>query len=176
MKQKSYLLKGKYEHSQIPGYFTVKEYIMLEQEGQHCLLLRFQNDMKTPVHAVSFAVQQYDADGNLLASVPVEYENLFIEPKARYSSTQGIVLHEKCVDFAIFVKYIISGSVKYVFKKGIVTEHYEVREYRPRKRHIFNGNKATVLRKYNGNGRGYALIAILSLILAALALLPIIFD
>ena len=174
MKKKHYMIKGEYEHSQIGGYFSVKEFIMLEEQGKHCLLLRFQNEMKTPVHAVEFIVKQLNADGKIIKSVRIRYTDLQVEAGQRYCASNGIVLEDSCADCVVLMRYVISGRNKYIFKRGLVTAHYDFRGYQQERNTESLKNEMIVKRAYSGAGRKlFAVIAILSLFLsvAALALL-----
>ena len=165
-KQKqTFLIKGLYAHPQTHGYFTVKEYIMLEREGKHCLLVRFENEMKSEVSELVFTVKQINAAGKVIGKLKLRYSDLRILPGQRYCTEQGIVLNEECVDCVIQVKYLIVSNVKYVFKRGMVTKHYDPRGYekptqkRKRKSHV------TVRRRYMGGGSYFGWIAFLSFLL-----------
>ena len=163
--KQTFMIKGIYTHAQIHGYFTVKEYIMLEQEGKHCLLVRFENEMNITVNEMDFVVKQYNAAGKLLGKVKIHYSDLEIKSGELYCTEQGIVINEECVDCVVQIKYLIGDNVKYVFKKGWVTEHYDPRGYEqrahvhPRKSHV------TVRRKNMGEGKYFNWIAFLSFVL-----------
>ena len=64
--KQTFLIKGLYGHPQPHGYFTVKEYMMLEREGKHCLLVRFENEMRSAVDELVFVVKQLNAAGKVI--------------------------------------------------------------------------------------------------------------
>ncbi len=165
-KQKqTFLIKGLYGHPQTHGYFTVKEYMMLEREGKHCLLIRFENEMKSAVSELSFTVKQINAAGKVIGRIKLHYSDLRILPGQRYCTEQGIVLNEECVDCVIQVKYLIASNVKYVFRRGMVTEHYDPRGYEKTEKKRKRKSHVTIRRRYMGGGKYFGWIAFLSFVL-----------
>ena len=165
MKKKNYFIKGVYDHPQIGGYLTVKQYIMMEQDGKHCLLLRFENEMKRSIQAVAFTVMQLDSDGAVIASNDVKYTDLNLKSGRLFCPEEGIVLEKKCVDFLIRMRSLVSGETKYLFHKGQVTEHYDPRGYDAPRALQKDGGRTVIRRKYSGGGKAYGWMAFLSLLL-----------
>ena len=164
-KKQSFLIKGLYGHPQTHGYFTVKEYMMLEREGKHCLLIRFENEMKSTISELSFTVKQINATGKVIGRINLHYSDLRILPGQRYCTERGIVLNEECVDCIIQVKYLISSNVKYVFKRGMVTGHYDPRGYEKTEKKRTRKSYLSVRSRYMGGGKYYGWIAFLSFVL-----------
>ena len=156
-KQKqSFLAKGIYTHAQVHGYFTVKEYIMLEEEEKRCLLVRFENEMDVTVNEMDFVVKQFNSAGKLVGKVRIHYSDLSIEPGELYCTEQGIVVSDDCVDCIVQIKYLIGDNVKYVFRRGLVTEHYDPRGYETEKKEVPAHHKSHVtVRLKNATGKAH---------------------
>lgn len=170
------LSKGVYSHFQLSGYLTVKQYMIIEYEGKRCLLLRFKNEMKSRIKAIQFTVKQIDANRQTVKSVTVSYNDLDIGWGSLYSPEEGILLEDACEDFIVQMRYIISGNVKYVFKKDLVTEHYDVRGYDNYSTSSQSECKMSVKNNFLKKRRGYGWIAFLSFILLVLAVIALIYK
>lgn len=177
MKQykQTFMIKGLYSHAQIHGYFTVKEYIMLEREGKHCLLVRFENELLRTVNEMDFTVRQYNAAGKMIGKINLHYTELQIEPGQRYCTQQGIVLDEECVDCVVQIRYLIGEGVKYIFRKGVVTEHYDPRGYEKKEPSRGSKSHVTVRREYMGGGKFFGWIAFISFVLTIAFLVLLIY-
>lgn len=128
-KKNNGMLKGVYKHNQPEGYFSVRHYIIINQKGKRCLLLRFENELSSEVNAVEFRVYQLNGDGEHIGTSTIKYKGLSVQPGQLCSSQDGIVIKNECVDFVVQMRYVISQKTKYVFKKDIVTAHYDRRGY-----------------------------------------------
>lgn len=169
--KKNYLIKGIYGHPQIGGYFVVKQYMMLEQNGKHCLLLRFQNELKTTVQAVEFVLKQLDSAGKTLGRVKITYSDLSIRGGELYAPEQGIVIHDDCVDVIVQMRYVISENIKYLYRKGIVTAHYSTRGFEEQKTDSApQRNRVQIKRSYAAGRKPYRAIAWISLLLVILTI------
>ena len=167
--KESYLVKGDYLYAQPFDDFTVKQYMLVEQEGKRCLLLRFRNDSKMTVTGVEFIVKQMDAQGHPIGNITVRYSSVDIRPDSLYCPEQGIVVEHHCVDCIILMRYVVCDKVKYTFKKGHVRAHYSHRGYIQKKK-TQERTHSHVERRYSGGGWFYRLIAFVSLILVLFSL------
>lgn len=170
MISQNFLIKGIYSHPQLHGYFTVKQYIMLEREDKHCLLIRFENELRADICEIAFTVKQLNAAGKVIGRIKIHYSDLNIRAGQLYCPEQGIVIDDACVDCVIDMKYVVSETVKYVFKKGLVTDHYDPRGYKKPVAHKSETSKITVRRQYMGGGKSFRWIALLSFLMAIVML------
>lgn len=169
------LSKGVYNHFQISGYLSVKQYMIIEYEGKRCLLLRFENEMKSRISAVKFTLEQRDSSNKTIKRVNVSYKNLNIGWGSLYSPEEGIVLEDDCENFIVHMRYIISGNIKYVFKKGLVTEHYDPRGYDNYPPSFKSECNMSVKNSFLKKRKGYGWIAFLSFILLLVAVIMLIY-
>ena len=170
MISQNFLIKGIYSHPQLHGYFTVKQYIMLEREDKHCLLIRFENELRADICEIAFTVKQLNAAGKVIGRIKLHYSDLNIRAGQLYCPEQGIVIDDACVDCVIDMKYVVSETVKYVFKKGLVTDHYDPRGYKKPIAHKSKTSKITVRGQYMGGGKSFCWIALLSFLMAIVML------
>lgn len=129
-----YMEKGYYSHPQIGGYVSLKQFIIYNESGRRCLLLRFSNDYSETVVAFGFVLIQKDAEGKVIAKKKIEYRGLAIVPDGVYSSTSGIILDSRCADFVVKLTYMVCGLYKYTFRHGYPCRHYDPRGYLPAKK------------------------------------------
>ena len=174
----SFIAKGIYTHAQVHGYFTVKEYIMLEEEEKRCLLIRFENEMDITVNEMDFVVKQFNSAGKLVGKVKMHYSDLSIEPGELYCTEQGIVVDNDCVDCVVQIKYLIGDTVKYVFRRGLVTEHYDPRGYDTKKKDVPAHHKSHVtVRRKNVTGRAhFRWVAVISFLMTAVFVALLIYQ
>ena len=164
------LVKGIYKHNQISGYLSVRQYMVINQNGKRCLILRFENEMAKAVNAVEFSVKRLDADGNLIGDTTVKYDDLSIAPGQFYAPEIGTVIEKECADFIIQMRYVICQKVKYVFRKGMVTAHYNTRGYSEHNCYATEPHSVTVKRKFSTGVGFFRCMALLAFVLAVAAL------
>ncbi len=119
--------KGLYHHPQAAGFVSLKQYMIVENKGKKCLMLRFFNEMQVPVGAIEFKLVQLDLHGNFLSSDTVKVDSMKMAPGATHAMKSGIVLSEKCVDFTVTVLSAQSNGYKYVLRRGIPMPTYDFR-------------------------------------------------
>lgn len=174
MKKKKYMVAGEYDHYQLGGYFTVKQYIMTVQEEKLCLLLRFENQMNSRVDAVEFVVKQLNSEGKMLGNIRIHYSDLRVEAGQLYCPDKGIVLHDDCTDFIIQMKYVISERTKYSFRNGVATAHYDIRGYEKKQAKSSHKSKVAIRKKFDGKIKCFKWIAFVSMILMIVTILTLI--
>ena len=80
-----YMEKGYYSHPQIGGYVSLKQFIIYNESGKRCLLLRFSNDYSETVVAFGFVLIEKDAEGKVIAKKKIYFipGALGVSPAAR---------------------------------------------------------------------------------------------
>lgn len=164
-----YMEKGYYSHPQIGGYVSLKQFILYNESGKRCLLLRFSNDFSETVGAFGFILIQKDAQGKVISKRKIEYKGISIAPDGIYSSTSGIVVDERCADFVVKLTYIVCGIYKYTFRHGYPCRHYDPRGYlSAKKRKKPRVGVVTEIKTRNASRKGFCggvvFLAILSVI------------
>ena len=128
-KEEKYLAKGIYSHPQTSGYLSVKQFIIIEQDGKKCLLLRFANEASFQISQVEFVLRQLNSKGDEISASVLKYSNLRIRAGGMYALDKGIVIEQECVDVIVQIVSIVGGRYKYKFNNGIVTAHYDKKGY-----------------------------------------------
>jgi len=170
---KRYIDKGIYSHGQLSGYLSVKQFMVVDQDGKHCLLLRFANEADFEINAVEFMLTQINTHGETVGTIKIKYSDLNIGAGEMYSPDKGIVVKADCADFTVQILSIISGKYRYVFKRGLVTAHYDRRGYENGicAVHVHDGEgRSETQKKYYSRGILYRLVAVVSLILVFVSL------
>lgn len=168
MMKNSFLDKGVYSHPQIGGYLSVKQFMVVEESGKRCLLLRFINESEHQINAVEFLLKQLDSNGKEIGNVRIKYSDLAIDPDRMYVASNGIVIDDACVDFVVQMISLVSENYKYKFHNGQVTIHYDNRGYADKREVLrdksYGVSKADVKRKTASSVWCYRLIALLSIV------------
>ena len=164
-RNKGYFKKGFYNYAQVAGFPTVKQFIVTENKGKRCLLLRFANETNLTISNICFTLTQYDASGKVIEKSKVKYDKIEFRPETNYSHSKGIVISNECTDFKVDVNYVICGRYKYVNSNNHTVATYDIRGYDtvPFKG---AGRSAVEIKKVKiGGSRALAFAATLSLIL-----------
>lgn len=170
MQKNKKLVKGLYEHEQIGGYLSVRQFMVINQYGKRCLLLRFENETSKMVNAFEFTVKRLDAEGNVIGSTTVCHDRLSIKAGEFYAPESGIVIESDCVDFVVQMRYVISQNIKYIYRKGMVTAHYDPRGFTDDGTTDNRPHTVSVKRKYSASVGFFRWMAFLAFILGAAAL------
>ena len=123
-KRYNIVAKGFYNHSQSNACIFIKQYIIAEEVTKKLLLLRFWNASDFEINGMELILTQIGADGEELGTSVVKIDGLKIGPAETYTTNQGIVISDKCVDFRVVVKYVRSGSYEYYQRGGKIVPKY----------------------------------------------------
>lgn len=119
--------KGLYHHPQAAGFVSLKQYMIVENKGKHCLMLRFFNELKVAVSAIEFRLTQLDVNGTALGSAIIKVDSMSMAPGTTHAMKSGIVISEKCADFRVTVISATSNGYKYVLRHGVPMPTYDLR-------------------------------------------------
>ncbi len=176
--KKNYIDKGIYSHPQTGGYLSLKQFILIEQEGTRCLLLRFANESDFEINGARFIVKQLNSNGEDIGRVDIDYRDMALSAGQMYAPEQGIVVKKDCVDFTVQMVSLISGDYKYVFENGVVNASYDPRGYndKPRRERKRGSAAKSVKQTYRGGGKFYGVIAAVSFLLVIGSLVFVIYQ
>ena len=153
------LEKGFYNHPQRSGRMQLKQYIIVRENGKKCLLLRFFNESELVVNGMEIVLTKKASGGKLIDDVTVRLNGLSVRPGDTYTTTNGIVIDEECVDFTVELKSITSADYEYQDIKGRLVPRYD-----PRAKGVVRTNKygnVSVKRIEVSRSRLSALIAVI---------------
>lgn len=106
---------------------SLKQYMIVDEKGKRCLLLRFLNELNSDINAMEFRLVQLNSAGEVLDSSHVTVPDMRARAKNTYSLKKGIVLKEHCVDFRVTVLWVMSQGYKYVLRHSQMIPEYDVR-------------------------------------------------
>ena len=118
MKEDRLISKSSYNYSQISGFISVKQYMLIRSEGKKCALLRFVNETDYTVDHFEFAVVQLDSKGAIIGRSTVECSNLKFNAGNTYAMNKGVVVDEKCADIRVQMISARSGRYRYTVSGG----------------------------------------------------------
>ena len=145
MRREDIISKGYYTYPQVNGLISVKQFIVLLQDGEKRLLLRMANDGGETVTGFSFRVLQYDAAGRLIGSETVEERAVKHKARSTFHVTEEIPLADGCVDFRVALLSVQCGSYLHTVKGEEVLS-----SYLPEEESEEPFDEARILRKMKG--------------------------
>ena len=162
---KDYLEKGYYNHPQVSGYVSAKQFMLVRRNSKRCLLLRFENESALEFKSMEFMLIQRDANGGVIEKSKVKYNDMRIRPESIFSPPSGIAVSEDCVDFEIKMISLISGPYKYTFKKGRAVCRYDTRGYGEPKSARGESGEVSVRSQRRSNAKFYGFIAFIAFVM-----------
>lgn len=161
------IAKGLYGHPQDSGYLSVKQFIIVEQDGKKCLLLRFENEASFDITRAEFTLKQLNSNNEVIDISTIKYSKIKVGPGEMYVPKDGIALKEECFDFVVQMRSLVGGGYLYRFNNGIVTAHYNKVGYNSGSTKKKKGNNSVKVKRSHSVSEGsfHRTIAFLSLIL-----------
>ena len=163
------LKKGFYDHHQGYNFIYVRQFMFTEQDSQKYLHLRFFNESTVNITALEMILTQINSKGKVIAKNRIKLEDMNSEPDKMYASTKALPIEAACVDFTVKILCVYSSEYQYTFRGGKAVEHYDPRGYNPESDwavRVSNVEKQSI---YEGSGKKYRLITVISLLLVASA-------
>ena len=145
MRREDIISKGLYQYPQLPDLVSVKQFIILRDRKEKCLLLRMTNDRNERLTGLTLRVRQFNAKGDLIGTCSVEQNGVAYRAGAAFNVNQRIVLAEACVDFKVDVVSVTCGSYLHSVKGGEIVTSY-IPEEKPAKA----VNESSFLKKMKG--------------------------
>lgn len=116
--------KGFYSHAQSSGCMIIKQYIIVEENSKRFLLLRFWNASALVINSMELVIEQIGVNKQVIDTSVVQVEGIQVQPGGTYTTVNGIVISEKCVDFNVFIRYVKSGDYEYYERGGKTVPKY----------------------------------------------------
>lgn len=121
--------KSPYNYSQISGFISVKQYMLVRSNGKKCVLLRFANEADYTVDYFDFTLIQLDSKGGIIDKTHVECADVKFGPGNTHAMNKGVVVDEKCIDIRVQMESAKSGNYRYTVSGGRrVVAHYDFEE------------------------------------------------
>lgn len=111
----SVVTKGIYERKQTSEFLEITRYMIVRKRHKRYLLLELNNKNTESLTALSLQIDQYDARGNSLGVINVNFDEMSIK-QGEFILKEKIELHRACFDF--FIKITISEYGKYRYCLG----------------------------------------------------------
>ena len=171
MSKKDVISKGKYRFPQPGGAVSVKDYIILREEGKKYLLLRFLNERNEKVDALTMRLTQMDGSGKKISSEIIPLENLSGGAGAAFVPQVRLPLANGCEDFRVDILTSVYGKFVYSPARAGMRVDYNGQEKKPAfdtapARRRMRGKSVVVTRR---KVKGSVAIMLLCLVLLAAA-------
>ena len=125
--------KGGYNHPQVSGFVSLKQYIFIKKNGKRLLMLRFANEFHHKINGFEIILTQLSGDGRVLKRTRIPYHKADVASGNAFAPDEGIVVMDNCIDFRVSLVSFYSGAYKYLMKHGRAVAHYDPRGYAPEK-------------------------------------------
>lgn len=132
MLREEIISKGLYTHPQVPGFVSVKQYILLRRQGKKNLFLRFENHRREVVTALSFSVKQFDAKGSLINQEHFALTKVNCAGEGVLVFDKAIKIKERCADFRVTVHSATYGEYVYEAHGDTLRVLYQKEGSKPR--------------------------------------------
>ncbi len=106
--------KGFYAHSKIPNFVCVKEYLVAKKGKNNQLFLRFENPKNETLTAISFSVDCYDTNGNVVATKKIEKRSLKVKGNSCFVVNRPVTLPNGHADFQVTIHSVSYGNYRYL--------------------------------------------------------------
>ncbi|MBQ9744211.1 MAG: leucine-rich repeat domain-containing protein [Clostridia bacterium] len=124
MGKENIISKGLYTGVQHPELASVKQFIIIKDNGEKYLLLRMKNDRKEMLNTLSFVLKQYDVKGNVIETRQIIQEGLSVKAGAVFTLENKIKISDACIDFSVEVTSVACGCFTYQSRKGDLIASY----------------------------------------------------
>ena len=119
--------KGFYNHPQSSGQIQLKQYIFARENDKKCLLLRFFNESDIIIQGMDIVLKQIRAHGKEPKFSKLQLNRINVHPGEIYTTANGIVVSDDCVDFEIEIKNVRSRDYTYLENGGRLIPKYDPR-------------------------------------------------
>ena len=125
MKDCNVLSKGSFSTFRFNEFVSVKQYLLIRENGKKYLLLRLVNDAKANVTSIKLCVEQIDVAGDVISHDYVNIENVNGKAGATFVLDEKIPLKDACIEVAINLVGASYGEYKYTIKSNELVIKYE---------------------------------------------------
>ena len=95
------IAKGSYSQFRFNDFVSVRQYLLIRENGKKYLILKLSNDAKDTVTGLKLAVEQLDGRGACIETSHVEWTDINGLPGEKFVPNEKIALRESCVEVKI---------------------------------------------------------------------------
>lgn len=125
MQNCSVIAKGSYSNFKFNDFVSVRQYLLIRENGQKYLIMKLSNDASEPVTGLKLAVEQLDVRGNRIEVSHVEWTNVKGGANEKFIPQDKIPLKEECVEVKIRLIGAAYGNYNYEVKSNELIVTYE---------------------------------------------------
>lgn len=125
MQKETIIQKGKYLYQTPNELVELKQYIFTRgEDGKKRLYLRFVNNKKAKLDAISFVVYRLNAKGNVIGEEKYDSTDMEIGQGAYFGYEKKIPVEEKCTDFRVKILSATYGDYTYHVENKEISVSY----------------------------------------------------
>ncbi len=145
MQDCSVLSKGSFSTFRFNDFVSVRQYLLVRENGRKYLLLKLTNEAKSDVTGIKLHVEQIDVGGEVISSDHITIDNVNGKAGTSFVLGEKIPLKEACIEVTINLVGASYGKYEYTVKSNELVIKYKEREVDNKDySKLIDGNKTVV--------------------------------
>ena len=117
--------KGSYSEFKFNDFVSVRQYLLVREQGRKYLLLKLSNDGQNEVSTLKLTVRQLDVRGGVIKTESYTYDKVNAKPGAKFVLKDKIPLLEGCVEVGVTLDEAHFGNYTYAIRSNELVVSYE---------------------------------------------------
>jgi hypothetical protein len=116
--------RGVYRHGQIENFILIGQYAFIRKSNKKYLALRFENELDTDIHSMSFTLIQLNSSGDVIERTHISYGEISVKAHTEFAHESVIRVRSDCSDFEIAFGEVRSSDLIYTVQGGRAVAKY----------------------------------------------------
>lgn len=159
MENTKVISKGSYSTFRFNDFVSVKQYLLIREDGDKYLLLKLSNDAQETVTGLKLTVEQLDVRGVCVETSHVEWTDLSVMGGDQFISPEKIPLRENCIEVKINLVGATYGEYTYTVKSNELVVVYNKKAVEKNEDYSLKTNGERVVKRDRKFKRPFSLIA-----------------
>ena len=128
MQECNVIAKGSYSQFRFNQFISVRQYLLIREEGKKYLLLKLSNDASETVTGLKLVIEHIDVRGACIEKSRIEWTDVNGEPGERFIAKDKIPLRENCMEVKIHLVGATFGEYTYAVKSNELVVTYDKKQ------------------------------------------------
>ncbi len=128
MQECNVIAKGSFSQFRFNEFISVRQYLLIREEGRKYLLLKLSNDAKETVTGLKLMIEQIDVRSACVEKTVVEWTDVNGEPGEKFIAKDKIPLRENCMEVKIHLIGATFGDYTYSVKSNELVVTYDKKQ------------------------------------------------
>ena len=120
--------KGSYTQFRFNEFISVRQYLLIREEGKKYLLLKLSNDAAETVTGLKLVIEQIDVRGACIEKSRIEWTDVNGQPGEKFVAKDKIPLRENCMEVKIHLVGATFGDYTYAVKSNELVVTYDKKQ------------------------------------------------